>query len=1256
MFCLIALGLVTDAFGEVISPISLQDTNGQSLDFVSLSVKPVLYGPFAFVENEMVFRNLQWRRLEGRFTLALPSGASPSRLAMEIQGNLMEGEVLDKLKARKVYRSFLHQRRDPALLEQSQGNLFVVRVFPIESRALVRLVLSYTLLVPLKDGARRLTLPLRGLPRIGSFSFSSLVSDPTAVASTLQFSCVLPLPAGHASAKPDGTYTDAFRFHSTMNDITPDQDIMLSVVVPTTSPVPYSGISLAAGDVQLATLFRIGSPTSISSATGEFRPPVWRIYIDTSASTADTFVVRKAVIEALIDATPGAAEIEVFAFDVQVTSLLTQRRVAHGLGSIVRDGLERRLPLGGTNLEALVDHINAIESNGSAGVGVIVLTDAIPTVLSRESAVLGRRLAPQSSVVVQVGVIGTKYSDPVGGAIAAYGGGRVVHIPLIATFLEIVSQKAWEKFKRPIGVRAEPKLAPNSAAWVWPEAVFDLRPGDEAIVFSGLDPLMVAAAGGFFSGSLTPSLNVSGASEQQIINVSSGPLQIASSFKELLVREVIRAQLSLLESRQALASSASIAELTRKEIVALSIEHRVLCTHTALLVLETEQDYLNFGIPRDALRPILVVGSYGIEMQGRREYYLPVATTQTTTLAPTGTPAEVATTQPTMSPTLPQWCQSPCDIGSGLCKKDVFGKINCAEPEVLNIGSDIKRACPESAVLCDDGDTTDPTAAPTTAQTADPTPTPAPSVTPTVPEVCSLSCGVGEGRCRVEAFGNLNCAQIGASGTCPDVPDIGPIARCPLPGDDANSTGQDEEGETEEEDDDEKDDPMEESSPDSKPADFVSGSNSKYGSPSLHVLFTLSVLLLSQSWAENACKGVRLDASRRRGGVALNKRVARPRRRIPIMCTILCLVALVLAGCEGGSGDEGRGEGGFPNTWEPQESVVEPRPEQRKRAEASRYALQLWRANRTVELLDFAKTWLFWDPANTLVFEYIGKAAAAQGDHELAIRATTSIIEIAPRDSEQLLRGAWIMMSLPDGLPAVGGVTAAVWAERFALRSLAERKDNPNTYRALGLAAWRAGNFGAAADAYKQGFAAPIGSGRYGDWRLALKEEASLFLRTVGQADSDLAADLRGKIGWTEMGAGQVAQASSDIVARFTLSWLSDATTVDLHVIGPDGQECFWANTRTEIGLQYYRDVHPEGLGPQVIVLRPSARQNRSHKGSYEIGVKYFAAGSMGAARGVVTLWQLDAVTGLLKKSRIEPFTLPVKSRYVLPVAKFVLE
>src|SRR5687768_5146133 len=153
------------------APITFADPDGQELILEDLSIRTAIHGMLSLTEMELRFRNPQPRRIEGRFSCTLPPNAAISRFAKEVNGHLMEGEVVERLRANQVYEQFLHQMRDPALLEQDQGNRFSARIFPIETKAPVRLVLSYTTLLPLRDSVRTYTLPLRDLSKINKLTF-----------------------------------------------------------------------------------------------------------------------------------------------------------------------------------------------------------------------------------------------------------------------------------------------------------------------------------------------------------------------------------------------------------------------------------------------------------------------------------------------------------------------------------------------------------------------------------------------------------------------------------------------------------------------------------------------------------------------------------------------------------------------------------------------------------------------------------------------------------------------------------------------------------------------------------------------------------------------------------------------------------------------------------------------------------------------------------------------------------------------------
>ena len=86
--------------------------------------------------------------MEGTFYFPLPPDASLSRLAMYVDGNLMEGGMVERDYARQVFESIMYRQKDPALLEWVDGSTFKMRVFPLEGRQEKRIILSYTQRLP----------------------------------------------------------------------------------------------------------------------------------------------------------------------------------------------------------------------------------------------------------------------------------------------------------------------------------------------------------------------------------------------------------------------------------------------------------------------------------------------------------------------------------------------------------------------------------------------------------------------------------------------------------------------------------------------------------------------------------------------------------------------------------------------------------------------------------------------------------------------------------------------------------------------------------------------------------------------------------------------------------------------------------------------------------------------------------------------------------------------------------------------------
>ncbi|MDF3064746.1 MAG: hypothetical protein K0R38_347 [Polyangiaceae bacterium] len=108
-------------------------------------------GDMAEVEATHTFHNDSDTVLEGTFRFPMPDGALLTGLSMMIDGKLMEGELVEREKARKTYESIVDGMQDPALLEWEHGSIFKMRVFPLEPRQDKLVVVRY--LAPLRRDA-----------------------------------------------------------------------------------------------------------------------------------------------------------------------------------------------------------------------------------------------------------------------------------------------------------------------------------------------------------------------------------------------------------------------------------------------------------------------------------------------------------------------------------------------------------------------------------------------------------------------------------------------------------------------------------------------------------------------------------------------------------------------------------------------------------------------------------------------------------------------------------------------------------------------------------------------------------------------------------------------------------------------------------------------------------------------------------------------------------------------------------------------
>jgi len=109
----------------------------------ALRVDVKIVGHLATTTWDLVVFNPQRSVLEGELTFPLGESQTVSRFAMDVNGALREGVVVEKEKGRQVFEDIVRRNVDPGLLEKITGNSFRARVYPIPAQGSKRVVIAY---------------------------------------------------------------------------------------------------------------------------------------------------------------------------------------------------------------------------------------------------------------------------------------------------------------------------------------------------------------------------------------------------------------------------------------------------------------------------------------------------------------------------------------------------------------------------------------------------------------------------------------------------------------------------------------------------------------------------------------------------------------------------------------------------------------------------------------------------------------------------------------------------------------------------------------------------------------------------------------------------------------------------------------------------------------------------------------------------------------------------------------------------------
>ncbi len=195
-----------------------------TLRLSKLSIQVEIVGNIVTTTMDMSFYNDLDRILEGTLNFPLENEQVVSRFAMEVNGDLREGVVVEKAKGRRVFEEIVRRKVDPGLLEMTKGNNFRARVYPIPAKGNKRIVISYEEELDMNETAWSYRLPLGFQEKVASFSLDinikKQVQRPQLIAASF--------PDFNFKANKSGGYKATFE----AKNFLPDQSIEVRIPFP----------------------------------------------------------------------------------------------------------------------------------------------------------------------------------------------------------------------------------------------------------------------------------------------------------------------------------------------------------------------------------------------------------------------------------------------------------------------------------------------------------------------------------------------------------------------------------------------------------------------------------------------------------------------------------------------------------------------------------------------------------------------------------------------------------------------------------------------------------------------------------------------------------------------------------------------------------------------------------------------------------------------------------------------------------------
>ncbi len=573
---------VDKGVGELVSEI---DGSGVNLSIIEHKVNVEIQGVIARTEVEEIFYNHTDRRLEGTFYFPLPAGATISDFSMWIGDKKVDGEIVEKFKARQIYESIVRQKRDPALLEWMDGNIFKMRIFPIDPRQPKKIKLIYTQIIQGPGDKYEFIYPLLS---------EQLKANPLKI-----FSITVAIDKNTIISKPyiishNGNIIEKngyYLFNFSAKDYKPENDFIMNYKLKTENHFSvfshYREIAKGSDNNTKDGYFLLNYFPEISGSAAKKVSNNYIFLFDSSGSMKyQNFETGKKILETYLELLPDNTEFNIISGDAEIKYFSeTSVYNAHTSRKAASEYINRINPYGGSNLLKLFKSASLFIKDNTE---IIYIGDGIATLGITENKQLLNNITNSlntNQCAISTITPGSSYNKIFLEQLTNAYNGLSAYISNSGNVIDTI-EKIIQTKQKPLINRISYTIESDEISKAVPNIFSNTVSGNSVNLFG----------------------RFKNAGDYKItFNYFSGGKEYTKEFKFNLKKEIEKNSFipriwavnyidKLLDDIQICQDEKT--EQIKNEIIKTSQEYSIMTPYTSFLVLETEKDYEEYGIRR----------------------------------------------------------------------------------------------------------------------------------------------------------------------------------------------------------------------------------------------------------------------------------------------------------------------------------------------------------------------------------------------------------------------------------------------------------------------------------------------------------------------------------------------------------------------------------------------------------------------------------------------------------------------------------